>query len=254
MKTLFNCHPACLFAAKLRTRVACVWLAYGASLLPAAAQEAADTYTPTRAGKGYWQLATDYVSQSTILRFYALNHHLVYEEVFPGQYIRLTNRNIRRIDQACERFIANKLVGEAVRPRLLGARENERYFPQETASSAVSAGVDTTAGLAMTLYRGITSFKLMFNNPLGNDVRIQVKDRTNHIVYQKIWRKVRQCNCPFDLSWLNNGTYTVEASNILEVCSRQIQLGSLTPFNVRMIKVPTGRFTSATSSISQSDQ
>lgn len=75
------------------------------------------SYPPYR-----WQLHTDAVSHQTTVAFYDDQNRVIYRETLPGRHIRLTARNVRRLDQMCVRLASHQLVASVVQSDQIAAR------------------------------------------------------------------------------------------------------------------------------------
>lgn len=67
-----------------------------------------------RQQKGYWRLHTDADVRATRVRFYDADHRLLYEETLSNQFVRLTERNVARLDDICDRLTSGRLVASAL--------------------------------------------------------------------------------------------------------------------------------------------
>jgi hypothetical protein len=186
------------------------------------------------ADKGHWKLTTNYATRSTVIRFYDRENQVIYEEILPGQYIKLTDRNIETINQTFTRLVENQLVLDKIKPITLPeenssaayqANATPRDHPEENASV-----VNTDKRIGITFFKILDqrAFKLMFKNPSEDNVHIHIKNEAGELVYKELVKNARAYNRRFDLSHLEDGIYTFEITNTKEKRIGRVRLNSLT--------------------------
>ncbi|GAB3340547.1 hypothetical protein GCM10027299_54040 [Larkinella ripae] len=166
----------------MNTRILFI-LSYFLSVGPILAQT--DTYVPA----SRWQLHTDAVSHQTVVAFYDDHNRLIYQEVLPGQHVRLTRKNIRRLDQASARLASNQLVASVISPDLLTA--DAGFAPTETGvgrSALLGAPLaeSATDGFRATVVPAPRArIAVYYQNTESNPVSIQLLDPSGQPVYRE---------------------------------------------------------------------
>jgi hypothetical protein len=188
--------------------------------------------SPVVADKGHWQLSTNYITRSTVIRFYDREERVIYEETLPGKYIKLTEQNMETIDQAFNRLMNNRLVLDEVTPIALPEANFTASSRAHTLSRDLPAEPTAVASNAKRL--GITffklihrrAFKLVFINPFEDNVFIRLKNELGEAVYNEVAEHAKEYSRVFDLSSLEDGIYTFEIANTHEKQSRRVRLSS----------------------------
>lgn len=149
---------------------------------------------PQDPSKGHWLLFTDPATLSTRIQFFDANKHLLYEEVLSDKYIRLTERNINRINQAFDLITQNNLVLTKVKANPLSPVSNNqafsrrnpahRYPGQPNASSLDNAG--SNIKLHTFKIANTCKFYVIFQNPDQKGIRIQLKNEVGKILFTEL--------------------------------------------------------------------
>lgn len=176
--------------------------------------------------KGHWQLHTDAASHTTVVAFYDNRNRLVYQETLPGQHIRLSRKNIRRLDEIGARLTANQLVASAV--------QSDELLPAAAPSSSESAAdwsrlsasnVDTAfGGFRTKVIPAVPDHMTVFYVQTDNaPVSIQLVHRTGQPVYQEVNRDAKYKRS-FDLEQLEPGVYELILSTAQYRYSYRVQV------------------------------
>ncbi|MGA0555778.1 hypothetical protein ACO2Q8_03940 [Larkinella sp. VNQ87] len=164
------------------------WL--GAALLLAgfSAQAQPDAYYQSCR----WQLHTDAVSQATVVVFHDQQNRVIYRETLPGQHIRLTPKNVRRLDDICARLTNHQLVASVLPANAL---DQPLSGSPETPVSRVSNPVSLLQWpLPDSSQRGFRAnvvpspaFKVAvhYTNAGDEPVSVQLLDPNGHSVYRE---------------------------------------------------------------------
>lgn len=64
--------------------------------------------------RGYWQLKTQATTRSTVVQFFGPSSKLLYEEILPEKWIRLTPKNEKQFDRLLKQLLANQLLGSRI--------------------------------------------------------------------------------------------------------------------------------------------
>lgn len=182
--------------------------------------------------KGHWKLTTNYATRSTEIRFYDHENRVIYEEILPGQYVKLTDRNVETINQTFTRLVENRLLLDNIKPMTLPEENSSPAYqanatPRERPEEKTSA-VNLDKRMRMSFYKLVDqrTFRLLFRNPSEGNVRIQIRMEAGDLVYKEVVKRARVYNRLFDLSRLEDGVYTFEITSGKEKYIRRIRLNS----------------------------
>jgi hypothetical protein len=78
-------------------------------------------YNPikTDSARAYWQVKTLASSRSTRIQFFSAEHRLIYEEVLPGKYFKLTPYNQAVLDSTLQKVMNRQLLTSSLKTRVL---------------------------------------------------------------------------------------------------------------------------------------
>ncbi|MFD1141966.1 hypothetical protein ACFQ4C_12640 [Larkinella insperata] len=163
--------------------------------------------------KGHWQVRTDAISHTTVVTFYDAYHHPIYQETLPGQHIRLSRKNIRRLDAIGAHLTTRQLVASAVRSDELPP--NPAPIRSEFAAdpTAFSAEPDTAFGGFRTKVIPVAPNHLTvyYVQADTEPVSIQLLDQSGQPVHREV-HHVAKYKRSFDLEQLNPGLYELALS------------------------------------------
>ncbi|GAB3915956.1 hypothetical protein GCM10028804_01500 [Larkinella terrae] len=164
----------------------------------------------------HWQLHTDAVSQQTVVAFYDNHNRIIYQETLPGKHIRLTRKNVRRLDQT-SRLLANKqLVTSTIQPdRILAQAPDSQMLEVPERFSLLGTAVPDSAfaGFRATVVPTPGDrIALYYTQPDENLVSIMLLDPTGNAVYQEIISHLKYKRY-LDLGNLGYGEFRLILSN-----------------------------------------
>ena len=176
---------------------------------------------PLEPSKGYWQLFTDAATRTTRVKFFDANKHLLYEEVIPNKYIKLTNRNINKLNQTFDLVTRNDLVSTKVKANpLLTFRSNRlttrygssHHYPCQVSSSSLPEPVSDIK-LNTFSVSNTSKFYLAFQNPGRKRIKIYLLNKAKQILYSE---SVNTANYKrqFNLVGLHTGKYTLVVTTV----------------------------------------
>lgn len=185
-------------------RVLCVAITSLTLTLPATAQidAPAKRVTPpeipgqatdaeAHTGKSHWRINTDPISRSTTVQFFSNQQQVLYEEVLPGRYIELNDRNVAQLDQLLSRISTNNLVASELKTMLLlpDSQYYKKHASEPATQSVPAATSQWLAGLYANLIYDANRRKLIVRlaNPSGNRVNLKLTDEADHELY---WNSV----------------------------------------------------------------
>ncbi|RRB11512.1 hypothetical protein [Larkinella knui] len=138
----------------------------------------------------HWQLHTDAISQSTVVAFYDNHNQLIYQETLPGKHIRLTKKNIRRLDQTCSLLATNQLIASTIQPDVLtpnpsafGSEPREGRWSLLGTSVPDSVFAGFRANVIPAPHRKIAVY---YTQSSAGPVSIQLLDPAQRTVYQEV--------------------------------------------------------------------
>ena len=163
-------------------------------------------------GKSHWRISTDPISRSTTVQFFSPQQRVLYEEVLPGQYVPLNDRNVAHLDHLLSRISANNLVASAVNTSPL--LSESRFYKERTSKaptrSVTPEAAHPVAGLRANLAYNADRKKLIvrFANPSGSRVNLKLTDERDRELY---WNSVvaPEILQRFDMGDAPDGRYTL---------------------------------------------
>ncbi|SDL51618.1 hypothetical protein SAMN05421823_106223 [Catalinimonas alkaloidigena] len=145
----------------------------------------------------HWRVYTDPDQRLTRVQFFDDQHRLLYEETLPGQYLKLTPRNVRKLNETHARLRSNHLLSTTLQVSALP----DLPAPAHLTPTRFQAHVFAVAGTAR--------FKVTFDNPERDVVQIWLKDAQGHTLHHdKV--QARSYVRSFNLTPLPSGDYQVE--------------------------------------------
>ncbi|MDQ4140894.1 MAG: hypothetical protein M3142_10250 [Bacteroidota bacterium] len=183
---------------------------------------------------GYWKLYTEPTSRTTNIKFFDASDRLLYEEVIPDKYIKLTDRNINRINQVFDQITGNQMVLTKVKTNPLPATPIHNNIKRKSVAKAPSEQVLNKSGSKIQInsvkISNSTKFYLAFENPDRERIDIYLKDDAGQVLYSE------HVNCAsylrkFNTVGLHKGKYflVVTTVNRKYKFTKLIEVGSEIP-------------------------
>lgn len=156
--------------------------------------------------RGYWQLKTQATTRSTVIQFFGPSSNLLYEEILPEKWVRLTPKNEKQVDRLLEQLLANQLLSsriatEDLPPTPMVAKNSRKAVPTvQLPDSAVHpylvhAYVNPTGKLY-----------LIVDNPTRLRYSVKVVDQRDRSLYEEFTNH-DQYRRKLDLSALPHDLY-----------------------------------------------
>lgn len=130
---------------------------------------------------GRWQVYTQAETRNTIIQFYGKDENLIYEEILPEKWVKLTRKNQIKLDKLLEQVLSNQLLISRLKtqvlpsvPRLPTKSTNNQNVDSSTVSYVVNAFVS-----------GDGKVHIAVNNPEQLRYMIQILDDKKRSVYQE---------------------------------------------------------------------
>jgi hypothetical protein len=171
---------------------------------------------PHNPGKGYWLLFTDAANKTTRIKFFNANQQLLYEEVITDGFIKLTDRNIKKINQTFDQIAGKTMVVKKVKSELLTSSDfkdlsnrNSLKRRNNLEESTISKENPAT-GLLVHTYQiaNKADYYLTIKNPNQERVFIYIFNKINQNVY---WEKIQKISYRRKFNWegMENGEYSL---------------------------------------------
>ncbi len=188
---------------------------------------------PTNPDRGAWQITTDPGNKNTVIRFFDGNKNQLYEEIIPGKYIKLTNRNIARINQTFDQIVLKSMVATQVKAdpldsptfRKLSDRQNKKQ--SRTSTAQASANSNSNSKLKAHAYQIGKSprLQLIIQNPEQERIIIDLSDEQGQSLYHESF-SILKYHRRFDLTGMSQGQYKllVTTANRKQKYTRVLEL------------------------------
>ncbi|QMU30048.1 hypothetical protein [Adhaeribacter radiodurans] len=170
-----------------------------------------DPYNPA---KGYWKLYTDAATRTTSVKFFDVNHHQVYEEVIPEKYVKLTDRNINKINEAFDQVTRNHLIQAKVKSNALPLGPPQQSVQENSTThfnhKKVNARAFSDSGIILNnfKYAGSTNYCVLYKNPERKSVNVSLIDEQGKVLYSE-YESIAEYRRVFDFRGLYPGVYTL---------------------------------------------
>ena len=159
---------------------------------------------------GYWRLNTQAVTRSTVIQFFGTSKQLLYEEILPGKWVKLSRKNQKQFDRLLEQLLANQLLTSRIKTELLPPTPAETVLPNGSAPSETdsNASPTKTASVVHAYVSQAGKLYLIVNNPDRLRYKIQLIDQLNRTLYEE-FNNHPQYRRKLDLSALAYDAYQV---------------------------------------------
>ncbi|RIV20491.1 hypothetical protein DYU11_20815 [Fibrisoma montanum] len=187
-------------------------------------------YAPVNAQhKGHWSLKTDPAIRGTIIRFYGSDSQQIYQESLPNQFIKLSPKNIRRLDQTLARLVDAQLVASAVTVSNLPV-----VYSEPTGQAPALSAARSKAGARLALDASSLRVQcyvpaakpavhLIVVNPAEERITIQLLSAENKVVYEAVsWEPGRRFQ--LDMLGMPEGTYQVRVKGATQQYQQPVTL------------------------------
>ncbi|RRB07006.1 hypothetical protein [Larkinella rosea] len=183
---------------------------------PARSQELAYYDSAKSTTSGFWEVLTDYRTSSTEIRYYTPDQKLIHQEVFPHQLVKLTKRNVERLNATLVKVNLQQKEASNVktvvlpldhedsrltRTRRKRMEEQRRLSPEGMSARVVPSTDGENAMLKIYVY-----------NPHEERLRIDILTAKNNTICQEYNDSFQQYY-RFNLSNMPSGTYRVRIYN-----------------------------------------
>lgn len=201
-------------------------------IVPASAQDL-QYRDPNNPDRGAWQITTDPVTKNTLIRFFDGSKNQLYEEAMAGKYIKLTKRNIARINKAFDQIMLKSTVAAQVKAdpldsptfRKLSERQNKNQ--SKTSAYRAFANFYPDSKLKAHAYQigKSTMFQLIILNPEQKRLIIDLSDEQGQSLYHESF-SILNYRRRFDLTGMHSGQYKllVTTTNRKQKYTRMIML------------------------------
>lgn len=161
---------------------------------------------------GYWEVSTDYRTNGTAIRYYNPEKELIHQEVLPNQFVKLTKRNIRRLNATLTNISLQKKEPSNVKTVALPT-DNEDSRVVRTRSKLMEVERKASPeGLTVRVVPssdGINAMlKVFIYNPHEERLRIEILNAKGNTICQE-YNNNFQYYYRFNLSNMPSGDYRV---------------------------------------------
>lgn len=170
--------------------------------------------------KPYWRLQTEAGSRNTEVRFYDATDQLLYQETMSHQYVRLTPRNMARLDAILDRLVGGKLVASSLKVKPIDE------MPTETELNNRAEYARQMATPTETNRKGYPIQAYSHYQPKQNRLIVLVTNPDRHKMKISLWQEGRTPEAYGELDYgphyqqklnlqnLPNGSYTLIVSSM----------------------------------------
>ncbi|QMU29666.1 hypothetical protein [Adhaeribacter radiodurans] len=174
---------------------------------------------PLQPEKGHWQIQTNPAANTTVIQFFDGQNQQIYQEKMTGKYIRLTDRNIAKINQLFDQIASKTIVLAQVESeplsspafRKLAFQNNKKQSWRENESSASPLNVAASLKVHAFQIYNTDKVELNFRNPDQKRVIIQVFTQDRYSIYKEITREI-DYKRSFDFTAIGYGKYKLVVS------------------------------------------
>ena len=166
---------------------------------------------------GHWEASTNYQVNGTEIRFYDGNKQLIHQEVYPNKLVKLTKKNVERLDITLAKVMDKQLVPSEVKTVTMPASTedprvvNKRRRIMEAERRASSA--DLTAQVVGSTSGNNAVLKVFIYNPHEERLRIEIQNAQGNPVCKEYTTDF-QHYYRFNLNSLQDGNYRVQIYKI----------------------------------------
>ncbi|GAB3338563.1 hypothetical protein GCM10027299_50770 [Larkinella ripae] len=169
--------------------------------------------------RAYWEVTTDYKTNGTAIRYFNADRQLLYQETLPKQLVKLTKRNVRRLDEALVKVTQNQPQPSHVRSVSLPANTENPRIARERLRVMDAERKASPADLMARIVPAADGFDayitLFLYNPKQERVRIEVLNSKGYVVAQEYNNRL-QCTYRFRMGNMPMGDYRVQISKVWE--------------------------------------
>lgn len=160
--------------------------------------------------RGYWRLKTQAATRSTLIQFFGGNHQLLYEEILPEKWVKLSRKNQKQFDELLAQLLDNQLVTSRIKTEILPPTPVETVPPSVPVKSTPAPySASTTAAYQVHAYVNSSGkLYLIVNNPDRLRYKISVVGQGNRSLYEEFTNH-NQYRRKLDLSALLQDSYQV---------------------------------------------
>ncbi|GAB4050317.1 hypothetical protein GCM10028810_44270 [Spirosoma litoris] len=160
--------------------------------------------------RGYWQLTTQASTRSTIVQFFGPDRHLLYEEIMPEKWVKLSRKNQKQFDQLLAKLVANQLLTDRIKTEALPPTPAEPKMPNVSVKTNASSYANSTVNsyLVHAYINQTGKLYLIVDNPDRYRYMVKVIDQGGQSLYEEFTNHDRYRR-RLDLSSLPNDAYQV---------------------------------------------
>lgn len=141
----------------------------------------------TDSSQGYWRLKTHAATRSTGVQFFSPYGQLLYEEIIPGKWVKLSRKNQKQVDQLLAQLVAGQLLTSRIKTETLPATPFEPDRPEVSfPSDSPDRSSTTKATYQIQAYINPEGkLYVVVNNPNRLRYAIRVVDQRDRSLYEE---------------------------------------------------------------------
>jgi hypothetical protein len=143
-----------------------------------------ESNTEADSARGYWRLKTLATTRSTMIQFFGPGDQLLYEEIMPEKWVKLTRKNQQQFDQLLAQLLNNQLLTSRIKTESLPPTPDE---PAANRVAVRAAGSSSTSG-AYNVHMYVNQAGKLYvivDNPDRLRYKISLVDQHNRLLYEE---------------------------------------------------------------------
>lgn len=185
--------------------------------------------------KGHWQIFTNPFTHNTVIKFFDGQKNQFYQENLAGKYIKLTNRNIAKINQIFDQMASKTVVQTQVASDSLSSPAYRKLSDLNSKRQSLREKENDTSPWNIASRLKVHAFQmydkekvtLIFQNPDQTTVNITLSTLNEQVLYKEVSTEINYRRS-FNLQALEDGKYKLVVShpNRKQSYIKQIEINS----------------------------
>lgn len=139
----------------------------------------------TEQTQGYWRLKTNVADRSTSIRFYSPTDELLYEEEWPGKWVKLTAKNRKYLDRLLAQLMSRNLVASRIETLPLPAVPTRNESDNRIELSGTSNNTLASPSPVFAYVNRSGQLYLAVDNPSRLRCKVSVTDANGLSLYEE---------------------------------------------------------------------
>jgi len=176
---------------------------------------------------GYWQLKTQVATRTTVIQFFGPNQQLLYEEIMPERWVKLSRRNHQEFDLLLAKLMANSVLARRIKTNVLPRLPPESNGPLPEQPKTDTLG-NQPRGVVYAFINQYGKMRVLVDNPGNKAYSIELFNRQGKPLYRE-FTALKQYRRWLDLSELEDGPHKLIVKlegqpTLYKVSTRLVQL------------------------------